>query len=277
VDVPTADISGIIALVREVCDRWDNPRAWREHLLQGVCELLEGHIGSMHTVRILDGCYDVQTVAVVGLPPGLAAKVQASNQELVTGRDVGELLNRVMPTARKLFDEYFTNGWATASCSELTDEATYHSSPMYLQFRKPLDCDDHVVSIRSVDIPQRAEIIDVDRPHGAPPFGPHDVNLLRLLHNEIAPLVGVRLATESDLSRDRLSRRLNETLTQLLDGRSEKEVAAELGLSSRTVHDYVSTLYRHFGVNSRAELMAYFIRRQPAPRGADAEANRRDD
>jgi DNA-binding NarL/FixJ family response regulator len=98
------------------------------------------------------------------------------------------------------------------------------------------------------------------------------VALLKLLHDEIAPLVGVRLATEEHLSRDGLSRRLRETLTLLLDGQSEKQVASALNLGTRTVHDYVTRLYEHFRVSSRAELLAYFIRRTPVPRRVPAVA-----
>ena len=42
--------------------------------------------------------------------------------------------------------------------------------------------------------------------------------LLKLLHDEIAPLIGVRLATEEHLCREGLSKRLRETLSLLLDG-----------------------------------------------------------
>jgi DNA-binding NarL/FixJ family response regulator len=76
----------------------------------------------------------------------------------------------------------------------------------------------------------------------------------------------VRLTTEEQLSRDGLSKRLRETLSLLLEGYSEKQVASELNLGVRTVHDYVTMLYQHFQVSSRAELLAYFIRRTPASR-----------
>jgi DNA-binding NarL/FixJ family response regulator len=89
---------------------------------------------------------------------------------------------------------------------------------------------------------------------------------MKLLHDEIAPLVGVCLATEEHLCRDGLSKRLRETLTLLLEGQSEKQVASSLGLGQRTIHDYVMRLYEHFRVSSRPELLAYFIRRTPAPR-----------
>jgi DNA-binding CsgD family transcriptional regulator len=117
-----------------------------------------------------------------------------------------------------------------------------------------------------VDVPRRPEGISIDRPHGAEPFGPREVAILRLLHDEVGPLVGVRLATEQHLCRDGLSKRLRETLSLLLEGLSEKQVARELDLSIKTVHEYVGTLYKHFQVSSRGELLAYFIRREPMPR-----------
>jgi len=150
--------------------------------------------------------------------------------------------------------------------NQIADVASYHTSPFYKDFRKHIDCDDFVVSIRVVDVPQRPEAILIDRPHGATPFGPREVALIKLLHDEIAPLVGVRLTTEEHLSRDGLSKRLRETLSLLLEGYSEKQVASELKLAVRTVHDYVAMLYQHFHVSARAELLAYFIRRRPVAR-----------
>ena len=54
--------------------------------------------------------------------------------------------------------------------------------------------------------------------------------------------------------------RVAQTLGLLLEGGSEKEVAQQLGISRNTVHVYVQSLYRHFGVSSRAELMALVLR-----------------
>jgi hypothetical protein len=49
-EVSTTEISSIIQLVREVCDRWDDPRVWREHLLRGACALLTGNVGTIFEV-----------------------------------------------------------------------------------------------------------------------------------------------------------------------------------------------------------------------------------
>jgi FixJ family two-component response regulator len=53
-----------------------------------------------------------------------------------------------------------------------------------------------------------------------------------------------------------LSPRLRQTLRCLLRGEGEKQIAERLGLSRHTVHDYIKSLHRCFGVNSRGELLA---------------------
>ena len=264
-EVSIDDISRVVRLVQEVCDRWDDPRVWREYFLHGACTLLGGHAGMiLADYGGTEQCFGrLMPVAVVGLP-------EAARRQLIRPH-VAEWENRPRveaPGMQRVLDDLARQGWITASRDELTDEATYRASADYLKVRQPLDLDDLILSIRFVDVPTRAEAINIDRPHGAQPFGPREVSLLKILHDEIAPLIGVRLATEEHLSRDGLSKRLRETLSLLLEGRSEKEVAAALHLGSRTVHDYVTALYQHFRVSSRAELLAYFIRRQPLPRSA---------
>jgi DNA-binding NarL/FixJ family response regulator len=61
-----------------------------------------------------------------------------------------------------------------------------------------------------------------------------------------------------------LSPQLQAVLAMLLEGDREKQLAARLGLSRHTVHDYIKVVYRHFGAQSRAELMGYFLRRKRA-------------
>jgi DNA-binding CsgD family transcriptional regulator len=266
-DLSLEDVSALIRLVREVSDRWDDPRAWREHLLHGACALLDGTVGLMvvddEPGRSSFGRPAV--ICVVGLPESAARLVQPAFSQFGQ-RQFAEVSQNLLPGITKLHADLVRQGWVTAARGQVADDATYHASPHYQNFRRHIGSDDYVVSMRIVDIPRRPEAISIDRPHGAPPFGPREVALLKLLHDEVAPLIGVRLSTEEHLCRDGLSKRLNETLSLLLEGRSEKEAAKALGLSSRTVHDYVSMLYEHFEVSSRAELLAYFIRRAPAVR-----------
>ena len=75
------------------------------------------------------------------------------------------------------------------------------------------------------------------------------------------PIAEWALVSATELSPVELSPRLRQTLAYLLEGASEKQVADRLGLSHATTHQYVTQLYRHFGVGSRAQLMAYVLKR----------------
>lgn len=268
-DVSVEDVSRILRLVREVCDLWDDPQAWREHLLDGVCSLLDAKVGMMLTEhegkRYHFGRLTV--TSVVGVAPNMKMLVQPVASEM-QDRDYQDVSDNFFPGLTRLYADLLRQGWVTSPRSEMTDEAAYHAAPYYLKFRKPLGCDDCIVSIRIVDVPRRPEGITIDRAHGERAFGPREVAILKLLHDEIAPLIGLRLATEEHLCRDGLSKRLRETLSLLLQGLSEKQVAGKLDLSVKTVHEYVGMLYKHFHVSSRGELMAYFIRREPVRRRA---------
>jgi DNA-binding CsgD family transcriptional regulator len=272
-EVSLDDISRIIRLVREVCDRWDDPRAWRDHLLLGACRILDGNVGTILDVTqpAPGRLGTIRAIAAVGLPEPMRKALIDTNVAQTSDRDLPDASKNMMPGLAKYFETFTRQGWVTASRNQITSKAAYYASVSYQQFRRHADCDDYLWSMRSVDLPSRLESIGVDRPHGAPPFGIRERTLMKLLHDEIAPLIGVRLATEEHLCRDGLSKRLRETLSHLLEGKSEKQVAAEMGLGGRTIHEYVTMIYQHFNVTSRAELLAYFVRREPKPRPRDGE------
>jgi DNA-binding CsgD family transcriptional regulator len=269
-EVTFEDVSQVIRIVREVCDRWDNPSAWRGYLLKETCKLLSGNVGTMFDVTTpgVGKVGDIQTIAIFGLPlPEQKALVHTSTDTL-SNRPLQNDSENMLPGQAKLWEIFRRDGWATAPMNELTDPDFYHASPIYQNLRKLADCDDYLWSVRFVDVPRRIEMFGLDRPHGAEPFGQREIVLLKLLHDEIAPLIGVRLTTEQHLSQDGLSRRLRETLALLLDGMSEKEVSVQLQLKPGTVHEYITSIYRHFNVSSRAELLAYFVRRAPKLRNS---------
>jgi DNA-binding NarL/FixJ family response regulator len=90
---------------------------------------------------------------------------------------------------------------------------------------------------------------------------------VHLFHEELGRLIGLVLVPAGDpYSPTKLPPRVRQTLACLLEGDSQKEVAARLGLSWETVHQYVKALYRHYRVASRAELLARVLRR-PGPGG----------
>lgn len=104
---------------------------------------------------------------------------------------------------------------------------------------------------------------------GEPDFSEREQRLLRFFHAELGRLIGNTLASVFDPDLRRLSRRQRETLACLLEGVSEKQVAARLGISGFTTHQYVKSLYRRSSVSSRAELLAHFLRRRRSKPAGD--------
>jgi DNA-binding CsgD family transcriptional regulator len=75
-----------------------------------------------------------------------------------------------------------------------------------------------------------------------------------------------------------LSERHRQVLAELLTGRSEKQIASQLGVSRHTVHVYIKKLHKVYQVSSRCELLSLWIAPEsaavllPIGRGEDAVA-----
>jgi DNA-binding NarL/FixJ family response regulator len=130
------------------------------------------------------------------------------------------------------------------------------------QAHQPTGIDDRLVSVYQIsDRDSTFNAITVHRAPREREFSPREVRLLRFFHGELGPLIGRALVSATEPGPDALSPRLRQTLACLLQGDSEKQLAARLGLSPTTIHQYVTALYRHFGVTSRAQLLAPMIKR----------------
>lgn len=77
----------------------------------------------------------------------------------------------------------------------------------------------------------------------------------------VTPLIGGALAATSAPSPADLPPRVRQVLAHLLQGLSDKGIARRLGITRYTVNQYTKALYEHFGVQSRAELLALWVRR----------------
>ena len=107
----------------------------------------------------------------------------------------------------------------------------------------------------------RAEVFfGIDRATGDRPFGEREKAVMAAVVVQTAWLHR-RFAWSHGLIRASglLTPREREIVANLLSSRSEKQVAAALGLTERTTHQYVVGVYRKLGVGSRAELIARFL------------------
>lgn len=142
--------------------------------------------------------------------------------------------------------------------SDAYDDAAWHATELYKQFREPAELDD--IMFTGVRISQDVvSAIGLHRNLGRPPFGERERKIAYIITSEVEWLHRSGIP-EIDLAPvDDLSPRQRHVMLILLSGRSRKDLAAELSISTHTANEYVSEVYARLGVHSRAELMARFI------------------
>lgn len=109
--------------------------------------------------------------------------------------------------------------------------------------------------------PGHFSALGLHRPREDRPFNDRELTIARMIWGELAFLHSRPIAAvEKKLWGTRLPPRLEQVLERLLAGDSAKQVAAFLQISTHTVNDHIKELYRRFGVSSRGELLAEFVR-----------------
>jgi len=145
--------------------------------------------------------------------------------------------------------------------SALIPDALWYKTVSFNDYRKPAGYRHDLVSVCQVSDQGAVAAIGLSREVGERDFSPREVRLLEFFHGELGRLVGRQLVSATEPSAEKLPPRLRQTLACLIEGDSEKQAAARLGLSPTTMHQYVTALYRRFGVRSRAQLLAHLLRR----------------
>jgi DNA-binding CsgD family transcriptional regulator len=156
---------------------------------------------------------------------------------------------------------------STKTRRQWVPDGQWYRSIAYTDYHRVIRIDHCIVSTLELTADGRFSCLNLHRSTGEPDFASRWRRLVHLFHAELGQLIGPVLVLAGDpVSPTRLPPRVRETLSCLLDGDGEKQAAARMGLSRETVHQYVKALYRHYRVESRAELLARVLRRTH-PRG----------
>jgi len=204
-----------------------------------------------------------------GVPPGAPAR-SARRGVIRIGfagqaqRDAWEAYAEETPTRRT--PEFVTLLKAdapsvTRSRRQIWSDADWYRSHAYNERHKPAGIDDYIISICRIPGTRRSSSLWLHRATGAAPFGRREWYLLDVAHREFARHIGGPIASTLQPTPASLTKRQREALEMLLAGLTEKQAAAGMGISVPTVHEYVQAIYKHFGVHSRGELAAHFLRR----------------
>jgi DNA-binding CsgD family transcriptional regulator len=91
-------------------------------------------------------------------------------------------------------------------------------------------------------------------------FSEEERNLVHVFHAECEGLLRSPMPDDDgDAGCTPLPLRQRQTLALVLRGLSDKEIAERLGISRYTVNQYTKTIYRHYGVTSRTQLLARLL------------------
>ena len=245
------EFRSIFQIVGECRELGDYPMGWRRHLAIRL-----NHILDTPTAVSGEGAGTrCDSPMLIAHESQLVANDRSAYVAFLTGDGI----------RRSLMVSRFpspVSGAATLEREQVLADREWHSSADYLEAFQPDGIDAGILSVHAL----ACGAVDVLAVHPAlgRRLGERERSLVEILHREIAPLIGSRLAGTVEPRIDVLSTRLRQTLDALLEGDSEKQLARRLGISRDTVHVYVKALYRHFSVVSRAELLAHFLRRHRA-------------
>ncbi|APR84672.1 Transcriptional regulator, LuxR family protein [Minicystis rosea] len=143
---------------------------------------------------------------------------------------------------------------STFTREQLLDGRDWYGSTHVQEFRRAARVDSFIYATYAPGGDESSSI-SLHRAWGERPFCERERRIIDIFSRECTFLHEPRTDVDPTLCRG-LAPRLQDTLRALARGQSEKQVAASLGLSPHTVHEYVKALYRHFGVQSRSELLA---------------------
>ncbi|WP_245772699.1 LuxR C-terminal-related transcriptional regulator [Myxococcus fulvus] len=244
------------ALVRLLNEAHELPPAAElrsRHLLRGICRILEAEAGAC----VLEPDFRP------GARRGFAALVlEGWDGQAVAALDaLRRLGSGCNPAIRSLRERGASapEGIVTATRRELVEDRTWYGAPYVDRYLRPTGLDDSLYSSRWSGTTGAARGIGIYRARNARPFDVADRELLHLFHTECGAMLEPRAPPRSAPPAPALSPRERQTLTLLLQGLGDKQIAARLGISRFTVNQYTKVLYRHFGVQSRAALIARML------------------
>lgn len=234
---------GAIRLLGEARELGLGTEAARLHLLHGIGRELGVALGGAVDDRayLLGGKLGCVRATLSGFDPQTFA-VYYAHHEL--GSDVNPVHAALMKLrARGSVDEV-----TTATSSALVDRRTWDRAPWVAEIARPARVAHFLTSVRWLG-PGAVRGFGLMRAAGDRPFSADDRAYLHLVASEVRMLF-------TDEASPHLSPRERDTLDGLLQALGDKEIAARLGLSPYTVHQYVKSVFRTLGVSSRAELIA---------------------
>ncbi len=245
-------------LIGECRDLGDDRLAWRQHLMDRLGRLVDADTG---VIGEMAGCRESKNIdlGVIFWAPGGFSPPSYWQAHMEQFRDD----QGHSPAMSGYHDLNRTDRGVALTRGDFIEDRDWYGSYDFVKVQEPLGLDASLWCFRPIPSAVGDEHTGIvfARDKGRRDFSPRDRTIVSELHAAISPLVGGALARFADPSPLDLPPRAREVLACLLEGDGDKQVAHRLGLSPLTVNQYTKRIYQHFGVQSRAELLARWVRR----------------
>ena len=256
--IKQSDVTAMIRLIGECRELGDDPAIWRHHFLAVVSKLIDADMGSGGEVTgCLAGRVASPGVALWGFDHGFNLDgLRILWEWNVVDPDYSQLWVRFRDRLRA------SPAGSTAARYQVFSDDPWERSPDYQQAMRTLGADAVMHSFHQLPAGGGAfEGCCWFRTRGRAEFDEREVALVTLLHQETTRLIGGPLARFDEPGPSQLPPRARQTLRCMLEGDTDKQIAARLALSTHTINQYAKRIYRHFGVSGRSELLARWVRR----------------
>jgi DNA-binding CsgD family transcriptional regulator len=231
-----SDVRAIFRLVGEVREMGADPDVWRPHMVRSLRDLLGAQFvvsSEIHFRKSRDGSVRVTDIGWISDTEGQVCK--AHNE-----RD------------QQRFEDFWVAPTKPAASEDHPPDALIPVKPkLAVHAGKAF-----ILSQYALKHAGAVDQLGIHRAWGDEPFTSAHHRLVRLLHVELGRLWRKDALRRAKDPTSALPPRLSQTLDELLQGKSEKEIALRLELSRHTIHNYVKALHQRFGVSSRGELLA---------------------
>lgn len=255
------DVRDAYRLIGECRDLGADPALWQSRLFEGLSRLFGGAPANGGEGRIVGASGGV--VPLSAFDAGFDAAERRTY--LAYLRDGGPAVDPFVRALQRAGTPLARTRRA------LLEDGEYYRSPAFDRWLRQGNVDHRLASIFPSGDGSAVSFLHLHRGPGARDFSGRERTLLEFFHGELGPLIGRALVSIAEPTPAGLSRRLRQTLACLMEGDSERQVAARLGVSRATAHQYVTALYRRFGVHSRGQLLAHVLRRRARPEWRDLD------
>lgn len=241
------DLRRVLRLALDVRDLPFGSEAQRRMALEGLCALVGAQVGLWVAA---DGRRQGSIVIREAIDVGFPGDRERASFRVHCDEAQWSMTDPTMPALARSMREPL----ATFLRSDLIPERDWYRSPHVQEIRRVGGVDSFIYGAWAPG-DDDAFCVSLHRPWGDRPFSERDRAIVDAFHRECTFLHRPPAPVRAGVL-DGLSPRLRDTLLGLARGRSEKQLAADLGISPHTLHGYVKDLHRRFGVQSRSELLA---------------------